>query len=63
MQLFVSKIMYCDFVVWSHEMMSMERIMPDTVWRDEKWQQGMRFHAECVMPKMSARFFTVAITC
>ena len=62
MQLFVSKIMYCDFVLWSPEVM-MERIMPDTVWWDEKSRQGMRYHIECVMPKMSARFFTVAITC
>ena len=30
MQLFVSKRLYCDFVVWSPEMMCVERIMPIT---------------------------------
>ena len=59
MQLFVSKRQYCDFVVWSPEMMCVERIMPDTVWWDEKSRQGMRFHAECVMPELCARFFTM----
>ena len=58
MQLFVSKRLYCDFVVWSPEMMCVERIMPDTVWWDEKSRQGMRFHAECVMPELCTRFFT-----
>ena len=58
MQLFVSKKQYCDFVVWSPEMMCVERIMPRTVWWDEKSRQGMRFHAECVMPELCTRFFT-----
>ena len=58
MQLFVTKKQYCDFVVWSPGMMNVERIMPDTVWWDEKSRQGMRFHAECVMPELCTRFFT-----
>ena len=41
MQLFVSKRLYCDFVVWSPELKSVERIMPDRVWWDEKSRQVM----------------------
>ena len=41
MQLFVSKRLYCDFVVWSPELKSVERIMPDRVWWVEKSRQVM----------------------
>ena len=49
---------YCDFVVWSPEMLYIERIVPDSVWWAEKSEQGMLFHAKCVMPELCMKYFT-----
>ena len=56
MQLFVTNREYCDFVVWSPEMLYIERIVPDSVWWAEKSKQGMLFHAKCVM--LCMKYFT-----
>ena len=56
MQLLVTNWEYCDFVVWSPEMLYIERVV---CWA-EKSKQGMLFHAKCdsVMPELCMKYFT-----
>ena len=59
MQLFVTNREFCDFVVWSPQMLYIERIVPDSVCWAEKSNQGMLFHAKCVMPELCMKYFTI----
>lgn len=58
MQIFVSNLLYCDFVIWSPNIFLKQRIYPD--W--EFWQQNskiaLQYHAEVIMPELLGKFFT-----
>lgn len=58
MQLFVSQLLYCDFVIWSPKILFIERILPDQDFFREQGRIALKFHSEIIMPELLGRYFT-----
>lgn len=58
MQIFVTKLKYCDFVIWSPNIFFKERILPDFEFFENEIQIALTFHAEVIMPELLGKYFT-----
>lgn len=58
LQMYVCRLMFCDFVVWCKEWMYIERICYDEEFCKEKLRIALNFHDKVVKPELLARFYT-----
>lgn len=58
MQIFVTGLNYCDFVIWSPRIFFHERISPDWEFWNKNSEIAIKFHAEVIMPELLGRYFT-----
>lgn len=58
MQLFVSQLPYCYFVIWSPNIFFKEKILPDLEFWEKNCQTALKFHSEVVMPELLGKYFT-----
>nr|CAH7723788.1 unnamed protein product [Callosobruchus chinensis] len=58
MQIFVTNLKYCDFVIWSPHIFFKKRILPDLQFWEENKNIALKFHKEIVMPELLGRYFT-----
>ncbi|XP_072387363.1 uncharacterized protein [Diabrotica undecimpunctata] len=57
-QIFISNLLYCDFVIWSPKIFFRQRILPDwDLWNDNL-KLILKFHSEIIMPELLGRYFT-----
>lgn len=58
MQMFVTRLQYCDFVVWGPKEFFTQRILKDEDFLSENIEKALEFHASVVVPELLGRFFT-----
>lgn len=58
MQMFVTNLKYCDFVVWSPNIFFKERILADFEFFNKESPIAIKFHAEVIMPELLGKYFT-----
>ena len=58
MQIFVSTLPYCDFVIWSPNLFFKQRVLPDFKLWEEKYPILLKFHSEVILPELLGRYFT-----
>lgn len=58
MQIFVTQLLCCDFVVWSPRIFFKERIFPDHEFWNENNKIALKYHSEVIMPELLGRYFT-----
>ncbi|KAJ8914046.1 hypothetical protein NQ315_017565 [Exocentrus adspersus] len=57
-QIFVSELLYCDFVIWSPNIFFKERILPNFEFWEKNYKIAERFHKFIIMPELLGRYFT-----
>lgn len=58
MQIFVSNLLYCDFVIWSPNIFFKQRIYPDFEFCNKNSEIALKYHSEIIMPELLGKFFT-----
>lgn len=58
MQIFLSELRYCDFVIWSPKIFFKERILPDLDFWNKHCEIALNFHREVIMPELLGKYFT-----
>lgn len=58
MQIFVSNLLYCDFIVWSPSIFFKQRIYPNWEFWHKNSEIAIKYHAEIIMPELLGKYFT-----
>lgn len=58
MQLAITKVKYCDFVVWNSESFIRKRIYLNEAFREEKSLKAINFFKKVLLPELLGRYFT-----
>lgn len=56
--MFVCRVDYCDFIVWTKKGMFVERILPDPQFWESKVEKAELFYKKAIFPELSARWYT-----
>lgn len=57
-QLNVTKLPYCDFVLWGPDSLFVERVLPDQVFISLVMSQAKTFFQKCLLPELFGKFYT-----
>ncbi|XP_074039917.1 uncharacterized protein isoform X1 [Leptinotarsa decemlineata] len=57
-QIFISNILYCDFVVWCPNFIYVERVFPDFEFWENNLKKALDFHKQVIMPELLGRYYT-----
>lgn len=58
MQIFVTNVSYCDFVIWSPNLFFKQRVLPDFEFWEKYSETAKKFHSEVIMPELLGKYFT-----
>lgn len=58
LQMHVTKRLYCDFVVWHHASVHIERLEPDNAVITEALIKAKRFFKLCILPELIGKWYT-----
>lgn len=57
-QIFISNLLYCDFVVWCPKFIYIQRVLPDLEFWEGVIDKVLNFHAKVIMPELLGRYYT-----
>ena len=56
--LFVTELLYCDFVVWTKGSIHYERILPDATLWDKCLEKADNFFGQIILPELLSKMYT-----
>lgn len=63
MQMFVTGLQYCEFVLWAPHTMFSERIVRMDQFLQTEIPKALRFHENVIFPELLARYYTSRAGC